>query len=163
LKEEIRYNAAACQLGRIIVARLRPGTDLIEGVEKIVEDYNIKYAIVCVSLGSLQSSTFMYTVPKPEHKLKAGYSSPCEIKGPIEFLGAVGLVSEKLEGEKSSHFHGVICDKEGIIHGGHLVKGKNKALYTIELVILEVKNVKLHLKYDEEVDGFCLFPEEADI
>ena len=159
MKNAIRYDAATCKLGRIVVARLRPGTDLIEGVEKITKDYNIKNAVVCVSIGSLQSSTFMYVVPKPEHKLKAAYAPPTDIEGAVELLAAIGLVSETREGESLSHFHGTVCDKEGKIHGGHLVKGKNQALYTIELVILEVKNVSLTRKFDEEVDAPSLFPE----
>jgi hypothetical protein len=159
LEGEIRYKSAPGQLGRVIAARLLPGTDIIEGIEKICADYGIDYAFVACSIGSLQKSTFMFAVPKPEAKIKIAYGEPFEIPGPIEFLGGQGVVCKNAKGETQTHFHGAISDKLQRIYGGHLLKGGNPSLATIDLIINEVKGMKLLRKYDEETGFVNLFPE----
>jgi len=158
---EIRYTAARGELGKVVAARLLPETDIIEGIEKICEDYGIKYAFVGCSIGSLQKATFLYLVPKPEAKVKAGYTAPFELPGPIEFLGGLGLVCEGADGEKLTHFHGTVSDKLDHVYGGHLVKGQNPVLVTMDLIIIEVKGVKLLRKYDEETELVNFAPEPA--
>lgn len=156
---EIRYKAAAGQVGRVIAARLFPGTDLIEGIEKICKDHGIKYAAVVCSIGSLQKATFMYLVPKPEAKMKAGYTAPYELPGPIEFLGGQGIVCEGENGEMITHFHCTISDQLDHVYGGHVVKGKNPILMTMDLVIIEIKGAKLLRKYDAETEVVQFSPE----
>jgi len=158
---EVRYKAAIGQIGRVIAARLLPGTDLIEGIEKICEDYGIKYAFVGCSIGSLQKATFMYLVPKPEAKVKAGYTAPFELPGPIEFLGGLGVVCEGEKGERITHFHGTVSDQLDHVYGGHFVKGKNAILVTMDLIIVEVEGVKLLRKYDKETDLVNFAPEPS--
>jgi len=156
---EIRYTAAQGEIGKVVAARLLPGTDIIEGIEKICEDYGIRYAFVGCSIGSLQKATFMYLVPKPEVKVKAGYSTPFELPGPIEFLGGLGVVCEGVNREKLTHFHGTVSDKLDHVYGGHFVKGQNPVLVTMDLIIVEVKGVKLLRKYDEETELVNFAPE----
>jgi len=158
---KIRYTAAQGELGKVVAARLLPGTDVIEGIEKICEDHGIKYAFVGCSIGSLQKATFLYLVPKPEAKVKAGYTPPFELPGPIEFLGGLGLVCEGVDGERLTHFHGTVSDKLDHVYGGHFVKGQNLVLVTMDLVIIEVKGVKLLRKYDEETELVNFAPEPA--
>lgn len=157
--EKIRYKAALGQFGRVIAARLLPRTDLVEGIERICEDYEIKYAFVNCSIGSLEKATFMIVAPKPEAKIKAGYTAPFELPGPIEFLGGHGIVCKGANGERVTHFHGVISDQFNHVYGGHFVKGKNPILATMDLIISEVKGVKLLRKYDEETNLINFAPE----
>lgn len=155
---EIRYQSAEGQIGRVIAARLLPGTDLVEGVEKICNDHGIRYGLVnCI--GSLQKATFMYVVPIPEAKVKAGYTAPFELRGPIEFLGGLALVCETDDGDKNTHLHGSFSDQLDHLYGGHLVKGGNPILVTMDLVILELTGMKLLRRYDEETDLVNLAPE----
>jgi hypothetical protein len=132
---------------------------MIEGIEKICEDYGIRYAFIGCSIGSLRKATFMYAVPKPEAKIKAGYSAPFELAGPVEFLGGLGVVCEGEKGEKLTHFHGTVSDKLGRVYGGHFVKGQNAILATIDLIIIEIKGAKLLRKYDEETGLVNFVPE----
>jgi len=154
----VRVKSAAGNIGRIIVTRLLSGTDLIEGIEDTCNCYNIKAAVVTCAIGSLKKNSFRYIVPKSELKVGAGYDEPPHIPGPVELIGASGIVTEIDENTINVHLHGAICDKNGIIHGGHFDKGENLALYTIEVVIKEIVNVKMLRKYDEEVDTNQLFP-----
>lgn len=154
----VRYKAAVGGAGRVVVARLLPGTDLIEGTEEICNRYKIKYAVISCAIGSLKKTSFRYVVPKPELKTGAGYDEPPDIKGPVELLGATGVITETEDKKINVHLHGAICDQKGVLHGGHFDKGENLALYTIELVIAEVEKIEMPRKYDTEVDAPQLWP-----
>ena len=150
---EVRYEALEGQIGRVIPARLKPGTDLIDGIERICKDFGVKNAFVCCSIGSLQKASFQYLIPKPELKLKTGYGEPMEVPGPIEFTAGMGIVCHNEKGEMVTHLHAVFNDYRPAPdhgYGGHMVKGKNPVLATIDLLILEVKGVDITRKYDEE-------------
>lgn len=155
----LRYKATSGKLGRVVAARLLPGTDVIEGIEKLCDEYGMKYAFVDCAIGSLEKATFMYLVPKPEAKIKAGYCAPFELSGPIEFLGGLGIVCEGEKGERITHFHGTFSDQLDHVYGGHLVKGKNPTLITMDLIITEIKDVKLLRKYDPETEIVNFSPE----
>jgi predicted DNA-binding protein with PD1-like motif len=152
---EIRYDAFEGQIGRLIPARLKPGADLIEGIEKICKDFGVKNAFVCCSIGSLQKAAFQYLISKPQLKLKTGYGEPLEIPGPIELVAGMGIVCHNEKGEMVTHLHAFFSDyRPGPDHGygGHIVKGKNPILATMDLLILEVKGVDITRKYDEETE-----------
>lgn len=152
---EIRYDAFEGQIGRLIPARLKPGADLIEGIEKICKDFGVKNAFVCCSIGSLQKAAFQYLIPKPQLKLKTGYGEPLEVPGPIELVAGMGIVCHNEKGEMATHLHAFFSDyRPGPDHGygGHMVKGKNPILATMDLLILEVKGVDITRKYDEETE-----------
>ncbi len=152
---EVRYEAAETQVGRMIVARLKPGTDLIEGIERICRDFHVRNAVVCCSIGSLQKATFQYLISKPETKLKSGYGDPLEIGGPIEFTAGMGIVCQNEKGEMVTHFHAVFSDYRPSPdhgYGGHMVKGKNPILATMDLLILEVSGIDVIRKYDDETE-----------
>ena len=72
----------------------------------------------------------------------------------MEILSAQGVVCEKEEGGTHIHLHAVLCDKEGDVIGGHIVPGDNPALATIDLIITEIKDVRLMARYDPETDSW---------
>jgi len=154
---EVKYDGASGQIRRIFVIRLRTGVDMIEGLEKALDDYGVKNAAVLLIIGSLRRAHFMYVVDRPDLKLKAGYSEPITIEHPVELLGARG-VSCISEGKRVSHIHGSICDQDGRIYGGHFIKGGNPALYTLEIVVAELSGIEMSYEYDEEIDFVALLP-----
>lgn len=149
--ERTRYRATQGQLGRAIVARLLPGSDLMEGTRKICEDYDIQNAFFVCSIGSLQKAVFMVAGRKADAKMGVGYTSPKEIPGPVELLGGQGWIGEDEKGERLLHFHGMVSDSSGKTYGGHLIEGENRSLLTIDLVVVELKGARLIRKYDKEV------------
>ena len=157
----VRYKHAVGSVGRVVVARLQPGTDIIEGVEKICDDLGVEYAYVNVGTGTLSKATIMYFVPNPSTKIGSSYSPPKEVHGPLSFLGGSGVVGRDEKGNRLTHIHGAVCDQWGHVHGGHLVKGGNPILVTSDVVIFELKGVKIIRKYDAEVDSYPLEPESA--
>ena len=77
---------------------------------------------------------------------------------PQRLKRSVGI--PKTEGELETHFHATFSNEKKEVYGGHLVKGKNPTLATIDLSIIEVKGVKLGKKFDEET-GFVLMSSES--
>ncbi|MFX0113720.1 MAG: PPC domain-containing DNA-binding protein [Candidatus Hodarchaeota archaeon] len=158
---EVRYQTTAGELGRVIIGRLLPGTDVIEGIEKICKDHDIKSAFISVSIGSLQKATFLLAMAKQGTKLGIAYSEPIEVPGPIEFLNGLGMVCEgEIKGKLETHIHATFSNEKKEVYGGHLVKGENPTLATIDLSIIEVKGIRLFREFDEET-GFVLICSES--
>lgn len=146
----IRVKDACGSAGKVIACRLLPGTDLIEGIEEACAKNGVKYAYVS-AFGSFGKVGYMYLVPKPEAKVKAGYGEVIKKDGPIEFLNGTGVVCQN-KNKYDTHFHATMCDQTGTVFGGHIVKGTTPALTTVDLVIIEVNDVKMLRDYDEETD-----------
>lgn len=145
-----RVTSACGTTGKAVAARILPGTDLIEGIEAACSEHGIKHAYVSC-FGSFQKAGYMYLVPKPEAKVGAGYGDVLTKEGPVEFLNGTGVVCQN-DGAYDTHFHATMCDKEGTVFGGHIVKGTTPALTTVDLIILEVVGVQMLRAYDEETD-----------
>ena len=153
---EIRFQDACGAAGKVVAARLLPGTDLLEGIEAVFAKNDIKYALVNC-FGSFSAAGYMYLVPKETAKVGAGYGDVLKQGGPVEFLSGVGVVCQNA-GACDIHFHGTMCDKEGTVFGGHLVKGHNPTLTTVDLVVIEVSGVEMLRQYDEETDLTQFYP-----
>ena len=158
---EIRYMVGEGRMGKVLVGRLLPGTDLIDGIAKICTDNGIKYGVVTTAIGSLHKAVFKYLIPNSELKMGAGYGDPYEMDGPIEFCSGMGLICPNEKGELIIHFHGVFNTslqkgyKEvvpDVIYGGHMEPGENPVAATVDLMIVEVKGVEMIRKYDEETE-----------
>lgn len=136
--------------GRTIAARVFPGGDLLTSIEEICKANDIRYGYVH-SFGSFKNAGYMYLVPM-DAKVGAGYGDVIRQTTPIEFLGGVGIITQTDKGATELHYHGTMCDKEGKVFGGHIVKGACEALTTIDVIIVEINNVEMVRKYDEETD-----------
>ena len=147
--DEQRAQHQAGRTGKVVCARLFPGTDLLKGITRLCEEHGIKYGYIPVCFGSLAKAGYMYLVPNEKAKVGAGYGKIKRLEGPVEFLGGTGVVCQK-EGATSMHFHATLCDKEGLVLGGHLVIGENPVLTTVDLVIEEVSGLRLLRKFDDE-------------
>ncbi|MGE4284814.1 MAG: PPC domain-containing DNA-binding protein [Clostridia bacterium] len=148
--EDIRIQYACGKTGKVVAARILPNTDLLEGIEKICEENGIKYALVNC-FGSFSQAGYMYLIPKEDAKIGAGYGEVFKKEGPVEFLSGTGVICQK-DGKCDIHFHGTMCDKKGTVFGGHLVKGQNPCLTTVDIVIIEVEGIEMLRQYDDETD-----------
>ncbi len=155
---EVRVSYASGTPGKLIVARILPGTDLLTGLEEICIRNDVKHgAVNC--FGSFSAAGYMYLVPM-DAKVGAGYGEVIRQEGPIEFLSGTGIITQTDKGITELHFHGTMCDKEGTVFGGHIVKGQCPVLTTVDVVIQEAQGVEMIRKYDEETDLTQVFVEE---
>jgi len=159
---EVRIASGEGQLGRMIVGRLLPGTDLMEGLNKICDQYNIQNGVIVECIGSLRKSVFKFLIPNPKLKLGSGYGDPYTLDGPIEFLGGQGVITQGEDGKRKIHLHGLVNrtsveegkPKPDDVLGGDfgVPPGSNLVLATMDVTIVEVKGLNITRKYDTETE-----------
>lgn len=154
----IRFNDACGKTGKTVAARLLPDTDLIEGIEAVCKNNDIKHAYVSC-FGSFARCGYMYLVPQADAKIGAGYGSVNTVEGPVEFLNGTGVVCQK-DGNYDTHFHATMCDKTGRVFGGHVVKGTTPTLTTVDFVIFEIEDIEMLRVEDEETALTQFFPKK---
>ncbi|MCS7233060.1 MAG: DNA-binding protein [Synergistetes bacterium] len=152
---EVRVVSVSSLSNRVVVGRVFPGTDLIEGILRICEDHGISSGSIDLVLGSLRKFTFVYPIRDDQNKMGVKYCDPVEIDGPIELLCGNGIVGVASSGGKALHLHAVVADRNGRVYGGHVLQG-NPVLVTVEVVIRELSDVNVIRGLDEET-GFTLF------
>jgi predicted DNA-binding protein with PD1-like motif len=148
-------------LSKAAMIRVIPGSDVIEGIEDACRKLGIKAGAIISCIGSLQRASVMIAVPL-NNKVGAGYSEPITLEGPLELLSGQGTIGQEKEGEIIAvHLHGVVSDKEGHLHGGHMVKGHNPVLITCEIMIAEIEGIKILRGCDPKTDMQVFLLEEG--
>ena len=144
-----RYHAAQVQVGKVIVGRLLPGSDLIRGLEAVCDEYGIHYAAVVSAYGSLSSAAFKILrssgSKRPSLVMK-------QVTEPVEFLGGQGLVCGDGSGGRETHLHASIADATGHVEGGHFVPAENPVYNNLEFTLVELHGIELTRIYDKETD-----------
>jgi predicted DNA-binding protein with PD1-like motif len=111
---------------RIVVVRLRRGTDLLEGMKKAVEREGIRNAAILSGVGSL-TSYHVHAVGNTAYPVKNVYF---KAEGPQDLLNVNGYV---IDGR--IHAHIMFSDeKKGL--GGHLEPGTT--VYTFAVITMGV-------------------------
>lgn len=141
---------------KIVVGRILPGVDLIQGIKEICEENKVRFGVISTAIGSLSKSGIVYAIPDETNKMGLSYSEPTYFEGPLELLGCQGMVGENEDGEFQIHLHGLMGDKDLKIIGGHFLPDKNKILVTAEITIIEVSQAQFIRSYDEDTE-FELF------
>lgn len=150
------FYALETGISKTVVARLLPGTDLFEGIRRICISKNITAGNIVTMLGSLQSATLVCVTPDPTSETGAKYFEPITIEGPLELIGAQGMIGME-NGTVSVHLHGTVGTDEMEPIAGHIVdSGITPVLATMEIVIQGFSDVELERVYDEKTD-FILF------
>ena len=72
------------------------------------------------------------------------------------------MIGQQKEGDIFIHLHGLISDKNGDVHGGHLIKGENPVLITCEVMISKVEGARMVRTYDTEVGMEVLMPSKMN-
>lgn len=154
---ELRVTHAAGKFGRMIPARVRPGTDVMEGLRHACEEHGVKYGAVLFGIGSLRQLCYQVLVPKKDSIWGAGYTDPETVPGPIEIVGIRGVIFQSEDGKETLlHIHGTFSDQKGKVFGGHVVMGQNPVLATCDSIIAELTDAKMIRRLDPELGmGAC--------
>jgi uncharacterized protein len=142
--------SAASSGGRIVVGRLHPGTDMIEGLEAACDEHGIEFAVVVSCYGSLSGSTFKYLQLRPGEDRPRLTDEVVDKR--LEFMGGQGLICVTPEGERATHLHGSISDETGTVKGGHFVIGRNPVFNNMDFVLQELRDVRLVRAHDPVTD-----------
>ena len=153
------FSAAQGRMGRVVVIRLKPGTDLLGGIQAACERYQIHNGVVISAIGSLKKVRFCDVEALPEKKCGYGYGRVLALDETIELTGAGGVICSDAEQNINLHIHISMSDKNGKAYGGHLVEG-TEVLMTADIVLGEIEGVDMLREYDEGLDVYLLNPRE---
>lgn len=141
-----KAEAAPARAGRIIVGRLHPGSDLIEGLETACEEHGVEFAAVLACYGSLSSSGFKFLqVPEGEDRARL---VDIVLDKRLEFMGGQGLVCVAPDNSRATHLHGSVSDETGSVMGGHFTVGQNPVYNNMDFVLQELLGVRLVRTHD---------------
>ena len=147
------------KLGRVVALRLKPGTDVLLGLEEACPRSGINNGVILSAIGSLDSPHFCDVVEVPT-KAGYGYGEVLHLTGPIELTNASGIICHDDEGNTNLHVHMTLTDRHGTAHGGHLVEG-TKVLLTVDVIIAEIEGLVMGRKFDEELEVPLFAPRQA--
>lgn len=150
-----RLQLTESSASRVIIGRLLPGTELIDGIKKACLDNGLKCGVIVCGIGSLATTRFIYAKPCEQRKAGIKYSDPIVVNGPSELLTCQGMVGYAGNGEFSVHLHGIISDSNMKLYGGHFIDGCT-VLVTVEITVLELADSYLLREFDEETE-FSIF------
>jgi uncharacterized protein len=154
------YYSAVGKAGRCVVARLRPGTDLMGGMKELAEANRIKAAFIPVIIGGVDRA--IIEVAKPSKESPVGVvAKKIELTGPIAICGAQGMICELEDGSIEPHVHITFVDSNGHLHGGHLEAGTAPVTTTADVVMQEVLDVKFGRGFDPDIKTTLFFPTAA--
>jgi predicted DNA-binding protein with PD1-like motif len=128
------------QPGRTLVGRLARGSDLMEGIERICAEKDVKAAWVSV-LGAVSHAAYAYYEQSDQRYLELSSDTHHEIAG---FVGNVSL----RDGKPFLHAHGTFADETGACVGGHLIRGIT--VFVGEFTIREMTGVDLVRTHKDE-------------
>jgi hypothetical protein len=132
--------------GRAWVGRLETGDDLVEEIERLCADQDVRAAWVSV-IGAVKRASFAYYEQQERRYLELGSTEHHEITG---FVGNISIRDER----PFLHAHATFCDRNGAAVGGHLLRGCE--VFAAEVTIREMTGVEL-VRTPDEVSGLALW------
>ncbi|MCW4049799.1 MAG: DNA-binding protein [Candidatus Bathyarchaeota archaeon] len=156
------YDSRVCSSGRVVVARLKPGSDLYASLQQVVEEKGIKAAVILSGVGLLGEAGIRNCRTLPEEfPITDVNRSYMYFEKPLEIIGLSGNVSVA-EGKPLVHVHltlSYVEDDEIKVIGGHLIEGCTVFGFA-EVFLLELQG-ELVKGFDEETKTLQLFAESA--
>lgn len=137
---------ASGSVKKVIVAKVKPGSDLLSAFEEIALREGIRAGIVLSCIGSLKKATLrqLEVFPKdPPPTDKQRLFKVIE-KRPLEILSVSGNISRQSD-RSVVHAHIVVStvlDKEIVVLGGHLTNG-NITYLLVEVAIAELEGMEM--------------------
>ena len=128
--------------GRTFVAKLNYNADLLESLNQICVDENIKAGSINL-IGAVSSLKLGFFDQETKEYIMTTYA----YEEPMEIVSCIGNISEK-DGKPICHVHITAADRKGKCIGGHLVQGT--AVYAGEAIIQELLGEDLVRELDEQ-------------
>jgi len=154
-----QFTSAEGRMGRVVVLRMKPGTDLLDGMLAACEKHGIHNGVIISAIGSLNGVYYCDVEAVSDKKCGYGYGRTLYLDGPIELTGASGVICSDAEGRINMHVHINMSDKYGNAYGGHLVQG-TKVLLTADIVLGEIEDVQMLRELDPDLEVYLLNPRQ---
>ncbi|MGZ8563112.1 MAG: PPC domain-containing DNA-binding protein [Candidatus Limnocylindria bacterium] len=132
--------------GRAFVGRLEAGDDLVEEIEHLCAEYEVRAAWVSV-IGAVRHASFAYYDQEDRRYIELDSDEHHEL------FGCVGNISVR-DGRAFLHAHAGFAARHGGTVAGHLLPGCE--VFVAEVTIREMTGVELN-RTPDEVTGLSLW------
>jgi uncharacterized protein len=159
LEDSRQTRSGLGKAGRVLVARLEPGSDLMPSLRTLAQRANIRTGVILSGVASFEKATIRNVGRRPEqYPITDQQRIFTPKEEPIELLALSGNISQK-DGEVFVHAHVTISSglDDGRAYGGHLVDGCI-VLTTAELVIMELTGLAMERVHDPVTRALELYP-----
>jgi predicted DNA-binding protein with PD1-like motif len=108
-------------LKEIVVARFDPGEDLLQGIQQVVTQHNVKAGMFTV-IGAVDQAHYGFYDPEKKAYTTLRWIPDSDSSPALEILACLGNVA-RLNDEVVVHAHITFSGEKGEIMGGHLLEG----------------------------------------
>jgi predicted DNA-binding protein with PD1-like motif len=132
-------------LGRVVALHMEPGTDLLKGIQAVVESHGLRSAVILSGVGSLRPAVLRNVRTAPDRFPITDANRVFVVKDEImELVTLTGNVAVRHDGQVVVHGHLTISSgrEDAVAYGGHLVEG-SIVFSTMEIVLAEVIGMSL--------------------
>jgi predicted DNA-binding protein with PD1-like motif len=154
-----RYIARSGLTGRVIVARVKPGSDLLRSLQKVAAEEGVTSGIILSGVGLLKQARLRNCKSLPKkYPITDANRTFLSFEKPLEILSISGNVT-LAERELVVHAHLTLSSVEGeeiTVIGGHLIEGCVVFGFS-EFVIMELEGIEMAKRFDEETQSLQLF------
>jgi len=141
---EHRYQLLAS--AQVSALRLRPGDDLLAGIEAFVARNGLRACSIVQTTGSLVECAIRF----------ANAPTATILRGHFEIVSLTGTLAAPRGTEPASHVHIALADGTGAVVGGHLLRGSS-VFTTAEVTLVEAPG----LVFTRPVDAATTWDELA--
>lgn len=154
-----RYVLREGRPGRIVVARLKPGSDLLLSLQEIVVEEGMEAGAILSGVGLLDEARLRNcrSLPK-EYPITDENRTFLSFSRPLEILALSGDIC-MAEGEPLIHAHLTLSSVDGDaidVIGGHLIEGCVVFGFA-EIILMELEGIDMVKNIDEETRTLQLF------
>jgi predicted DNA-binding protein with PD1-like motif len=154
-----RYDVRSGEAGRVIVARLKPGSDLFGSLQEIVGKEGVRAGVILSGVGLLGEARLRNCKSLPEeYPITDENRTYLSFSRPLEILSLSGNIMVA-EGNPLVHAHVTLSHIEGDeirVIGGHLIEGCTIFGFA-EIILVELRDIEMEKNYDEETRTLQLF------
>ena len=154
-----RYIVRSGQTSRVIVARVKPDSDLLRSLQKVAVEEGVASGVIVSGVGLLKQAKLRNCKCLPdEYPITDANRTYLSFEKPLEILSISGNVT-LAEGKPLVHAHLTLSEVEGneiTVIGGHLIEGCVVFGFS-EFAILELEGIEMVKRFDEETQTLQLF------
>jgi predicted DNA-binding protein with PD1-like motif len=154
-----RYDVRSGEAGRVIVARLKPGSDLLGSLQEIVGKEGVKAGVILSGVGLLGEARLRNCKSLPEeYPITDENRTYLSFSRPLEILSLSGNITVA-EASPLVHAHVTLSHVEGGeigVIGGHLIEGCTIFGFA-EIILMELRDIEMEKNYDEKTRTLQLF------
>jgi predicted DNA-binding protein with PD1-like motif len=135
------------QFSRIVMGKLKVGTDLLEGIKEIARQEKIRAGVILSGLGALSKGVFRNAkIMPPDYKMKDEYRVYLELEKTMELVSLPGWIATKENGDIEVHAHftaSLVLDDKIVTMGGHLTSGTIASIKVVIVIgVIEDSRIK---------------------